>query len=1281
MKQKKHISVLAMVVIAVIILLAYLFASGKLKEANFPTDQLPAQASLLATPVVTATNLTCSSVKLQWGAVPNARGYEVYGPSSVCNVNGSAGYCGKTGQNGLSKNITGLAPSTTYAALQSQTQGFTVLAYRNSNYSAASPRLTVTTPACGVTIPTITITSPTSAATYTTTSAGMSLGGTATNATSVKWSINNGAQQFATGSASWSVAGISLVSGTNTIVVTAYDASGNASTPDTLVVTYNAPTTDTIAPTTTTAAPSSSWATTNISRTLTCTDTGGSGCAATYWKFVQSGTTCPTGPVGYTTGTTASTTAEGSHRLCYYSTDGSGNVESPIKFQEPYKLDSSAPTGSITAPTPGASVSGTVNLTATVAIDSGSGTASVVFKIDGAAVATDTSSPYTYAWNSTTVANGSHTVTATLTDNAGNTTTTTGIVFSVSNAASVATPTGLNATALSCNAFTLNWNPVANATGYEIYGPTGCNGNSGDYCGLATTTSKAITGLTPSTAYDVLSSNNARSAFTVLAYTATGAYSQPATRLAVTTPSCPTNAAPTATITSPTTAATYTTTSASVTLAGAAADDASVASVTWANQANGSTGSATGTTSWSTGAITLAAGANTIVVTARDAQNATGTDTITVTYNPVVQASAWPASTTGSSLVGGTEPSGAFWNPADQMLYFVSDSGTIAREDQNGGNYRELGSGLGNLEGVTGTSSYNQSKMGMLYVIDENLVRMREYNPYATATSGAFTGNYWNLTGAGAIPAADVDVANNNSIEGVTFVPNEITVNSYGTSTSGGLFYVSSQLTGKIYVLDIDLAVSNSTPVRKGTIIPNLITTSPLPNDISDLYYATATNKLFVLYDANGVVHEMRANGAFVNEYYSPIAGRAGEGITTVPTCGGSTTAIVLAYDQGTVSKYASYPQPCVDTTGPVLSSTAAAPTSGTAVVTWNSDEYSDSTVEYGIGNYNTTLSNLTLKATGHTVVLSGLVNGNYQYRVKSKDQVGNFSSYATGTFTIGAVTVDPIIYAAGDIALNGSSGAQQTSNWMLNNLTNVGAILTLGDNVYDSGTLSEYNSYYAPAWGRSAILNLTKPVPGNHEYYTANGTGYFDYFNGVGVQTGRAGTRGQGYYSYNVGNWHLIALNTNEKCTVVSCSVGSAQETWLRNDLAANAGVCTIAYDHHPRFSLGDHGDTTAVQPLWDALADNNVEVFLSGHDHGYERKKRMNSAGTVVANGVRQFVVGTGGTNNWYPIATGSNQDVQIENTFGVLKLTLRTSSYDWAFVRTSDGAILDAGSESCY
>jgi hypothetical protein len=201
----------------------------------------------------------------------------------------------------------------------------------------------------------------------------------------------------------------------------------------------------------------------------------------------------------------------------------------------------------------------------------------------------------------------------------------------------------------------------------------------------------------------------------------------------------------------------------------------------------------------------------------------------------------------------------------------------------------------------------------------------------------------------------------------------------------------------------------------------------------------------------------------------------------------------------------------------------------------------------------------------------------------------------------------------------------------------------------------------------------VTKPVPGNHEYFTTGAAGYFDYFGAI------AGDRAKGYYSYDIGSWHVVALNSN--CALIGgCAAGSAEEAWLRADLAGHPQACTLAYWHHPRFSSGgEHGNDTTVQPLWQALQDARADVILTGHDHTYERFAAQRADGVADANGVVEFVAGAGGKNH-YPLGVIKANSV-FRNTadFGVLKMTLHNTSYDWQFV-TDTGAVLDSGTAAC-
>jgi hypothetical protein len=281
----------------------------------------------------------------------------------------------------------------------------------------------------------------------------------------------------------------------------------------------------------------------------------------------------------------------------------------------------------------------------------------------------------------------------------------------------------------------------------------------------------------------------------------------------------------------------------------------------------------------------------------------------------------------------------------------------------------------------------------------------------------------------------------------------------------------------------------------------------------------------------------------------------------------------------------------------------------------------------------------------------------------------------------------DPVIAAAGDIACdpsdpgynggNGTSGRCQqkaTSNL----LTGITGVVTLGDEQYDDATLSKFQTVYNATWGRANQLN--RPAVGNHEYLTPKAAGYFDYFNGVGKSDGPAGPRDKGYYSYNLGTWHIVALNSN--CSQVSCSSGSAQDQWLRADLSKNPTKCTLAFFHHPRWSSGLAGSNSNMGTLVTDLYNANADVILAGHDHLYERFGPQNpSAGADSARGIREFVVGTGGKSLVDFDQIKANSQVRNNTTFGVLRLGLHSSSYDWKFQPIAGQSFTDSGSTSCH
>jgi hypothetical protein len=286
-------------------------------------------------------------------------------------------------------------------------------------------------------------------------------------------------------------------------------------------------------------------------------------------------------------------------------------------------------------------------------------------------------------------------------------------------------------------------------------------------------------------------------------------------------------------------------------------------------------------------------------------------------------------------------------------------------------------------------------------------------------------------------------------------------------------------------------------------------------------------------------------------------------------------------------------------------------------------------------------------------------------------DLAGNaMATEETWSFTTEAVPAEPVVLVgAGDIASCSLDGDSQTASLLD---TIAGGVFTLGDTAYSNGTASEFANCFDPTWGRHKAR--IRPAVGNHEYNTSGATPYYDYFGEA------AGPRGKGYYSYDAGAWHVVVLNSN--CGIVSCSANSAQAQWLAADLAANDAKCTLAYMHHPRFSSGNHGDETAVQPLWQIMYDNGVDLALAGHDHEYERFLAMRPDGTRDdANGIRSFVVGTGGIDLRSFARARTNSEVRQTGTHGVLKLTLDADSYSWEFVPVAGKTFTDKGTDVCH
>jgi acid phosphatase type 7 len=287
----------------------------------------------------------------------------------------------------------------------------------------------------------------------------------------------------------------------------------------------------------------------------------------------------------------------------------------------------------------------------------------------------------------------------------------------------------------------------------------------------------------------------------------------------------------------------------------------------------------------------------------------------------------------------------------------------------------------------------------------------------------------------------------------------------------------------------------------------------------------------------------------------------------------------------------------------------------------------------------------------------------------------GLYSAFPQDTLETDSIT----IAAAGDIASCESDGDEKTAS-LLDDI-DPEAVLTLGDNVYEDGSAEQFRDCYEPSWGR--YKDITYPSIGNHDYGAEgyegmedgeyNPSPYFDYFGD------RAGEQGKGWYSYDLGDWHLVVLDSD--CdNGVECDPYSEQIQWLKEDLAKTSSECILAYWHHPLYSSGYHGPDPKMRAAWNILYGYGADVVLNGHDHDYESWKNLDPYGNPDENGIKEFVVGTGGKSARTGRKHQPNSANLLEGEFGVLRLDLTSSGYDWHFIKT-DGTIGDSGSGECH
>lgn len=308
-------------------------------------------------------------------------------------------------------------------------------------------------------------------------------------------------------------------------------------------------------------------------------------------------------------------------------------------------------------------------------------------------------------------------------------------------------------------------------------------------------------------------------------------------------------------------------------------------------------------------------------------------------------------------------------------------------------------------------------------------------------------------------------------------------------------------------------------------------------------------------------------------------------------------------------------------------------------------------------------------KITGSLLILLGILGTITISSSSATNSPGgdNDKKYEVGGQGYSVPADDPVVAGAGDISLCSKPEDVYTAA-LLENIN--GDVLTFGDNTQDEGTAQEFTQCYDPTWGVHKYK--THPTPGNHDYRTLEGSPYYAYFGSA------AGEGGKGYYSYEIGAWHLIALNS-----LIDITSDSAQVQWLEADLILHRNDCTLAYWHHPRYTSSQGASPSpSTDAIWDVLYEYGVDIVLNGHAHLYERFAPQNPLGTAdPTNGIRQFVVGTGGggsLDNYGPPI--NNSEVINNETYGVIKLTLHEFSYDWEFLPIEGQTFTDTGSDDC-
>jgi hypothetical protein len=679
-----------------------------------------------------------------------------------------------------------------------------------------------------------------------------------------------------------------------------------------------------------------------------------------------------------------------------------------------------------------------------------------------------------------------------------------------------------------------------------------------------------------------------------------------------------------------------------------------------------------------------------LVITLADSSTVTPTFTATETSTSSSTLTDTSTATSTLSPTNTGTPTGTNTQASSTTITFITNADAYVNQSNSSTNYGNAttlqvdGAGDPDIESfirftVTGTSGSIQS--ARLRVFDTTNGSANGPAVYSTGTSWTETGITWNNRPVRTSGAID----NKGNISTNTWVEYQVTsvVTGNGTfsfvlaadSADGAVF--SSRQGSQPPQLVITLAdsstvtpaftatetsTSSSTPTATSTATSTL---SPTPTKTQ-----APTTSLTFITNADAYVNQSNPSTNYGNAATLQVDGASDPDIESFIRF--TVTGISGAVQNARLRVYATTNG---STNGPAVYSTG---TSWTETgITWNNRPVRTSSAVDNKGSISTNTwveYNVTSLVQGNgtfSFVLAADSTDGITFSSRQASQppqlVITFSIEGTLTPTITLTPTstlaagDVIFVGAGDISACNTNNDELTAQ-LLDTIP--GTVFTSGDNVYESGTFTEYTNCYDPTWGRHK--SRTKPIPGNHEYLTSNAAGYFQYFNNIPA-----------YYVYNLGSWRIYALNSE-----IDVSVNSPQVTWLQNDLAANSSQCVLAYWHKPRWSSGaTHGSNSAMQTLWQILYEAGAELVITGHEHNYERFAEMNGSGAAVSQGLREIVVGTGGRSHYSFGTVLSTSQVRNSSTYGVLKLTLHTNGYDWQFVPVTGSTFIDSGSADCH